>query len=357
MDESGSPVAAPALLSGTSRRMPRVVVQIPCFNEERTLPATVAAIRSASPDSVNWVLLIIDDGSSDGTIDAARRAGVDYVARLPRHSGLAQAFVTGLHASLRLGAEIIVNTDGDNQYRAGDIPKLIAPISEGRADMVIGARPINDIDHFSRVKKLLQWVGSRTIEYLSDTAIPDATSGFRAVSRNAALRLNVFTPFTYTLETIIQAGRSGMIIVSVPVGTNAPTRPSRLFRSTAQYVGRSIAHMLRIFTVYEPFKTYLAIGLLPFTIALVLGLRYLLLITFTDPTRSHAPSLILAAILFVLAFVLWAIGILGDLVGVNRRLLQDIQAAQHRVRLRTGDPLNLDDDYSLVYLKEPSHVS
>ncbi len=329
----------------------RLVVQIPCLNEEETLPQTVADIRVALED-FSHVILVIDDGSTDGTVDAARRAGVDYLARLPRHSGLSRAFMTGISASLRLGADIIVNTDADNQYQAGDIEKLIAPIVSKRADIVIGARPIAHIEHFSGVKKFLQKAGSGAIKWLTNADVMDATSGFRAISRDAALRLNVFTPFTYTLETIIQGARSGMKIVSVPIGVRPPTRPSRLFRSIWQYLKRSATHILGIYTVYAPLRTYGALGLVPFALATVLGLRYLLLITFADPTRSHTPSLVLAAILFVLAFILWAVGGLGELIAVNRRLLEDIQTEQRRARLRSGQAFDLDDNYELVALKK-----
>ena len=328
----------------------RLVVQIPCLNEEETLPRTVADIRAALADQ-SHLILIIDDGSTDGTIEAARRAGVDYVAKLPRHLGLSRAFMTGINASLRLGADVIVNTDADNQYQAGDIAKLIAPILSGQADIVVGARPIADIEHFSVVKKFLQRVGSGTIKWLTGADVADATSGFRAISRDAALRLNVFTPFTYTLETIIQGARNGMKIVSVPIRVGPPTRPSRLFRSIWQYLRRSAGHILWVYTIYAPLRTYAALGLIPFVLATILGLRYVLLMTFADPTRSHTPSLLLAAVLFMLAFILWAVGGLGQLIAVNRRLLEDIQTEQRRERLRGGQTFEHDDNFDLVALK------
>jgi hypothetical protein len=259
--------------------------------------------------------------------------------------------MTGIKASLRLGADIIVNTDADNQYEARDIPKLIAPIVSGEADMVIGARPISSIDHFSLVKKFLQSAGSGTLKLLTGADVIDATSGFRAVSRDAALRLNVFTPFTYTLETIIQCARSGMKIASVPIRVGPPTRPSRLFRSVAQYLRRSVIHIMRVYTIYEPLRTFAAIGLVPFTVATILGLRYLLMVVFVDPTRAHTPSLILAAVLYTLAFILWAVGGLGELLAVNRRLLEDIQTEQRRARLRSGKSIDLDDSFELIALK------
>ncbi|MGE3528929.1 MAG: glycosyltransferase family 2 protein, partial [Methyloceanibacter sp.] len=264
----------------------RLVVQIPCLNEEENLPATVADIRAALKEHPH-VILVIDDGSTDGTIEAARRAGVDYLAKLPRNRGLARAFMAGISASLRLGADIIVNTDADNQYQAADIKTLIAPIMAGNADIVIGARPIAEIGHFSKVKKLLQRIGSGTIKWLAQADVRDAASGFRAINRNAALRMNVFTPFTYTLETIIQGARSGMKIVSVPIGVGPPTRPSRLFRSVWQYIRRSVVHILGVYTVYAPLRTYGMLGLVPFAAAMALGIRYLVLLIFADPTRSH----------------------------------------------------------------------
>ena len=334
----------------------RLVVQIPCLNEEETLPRTVADIRIALED-LSHVILIVDDGSTDGTIEAARLAGVDYLAKLPRHRGLSRAFMTGISASLRLGADIIVNTDADNQYQAGDIARLIGPIVAGHADIVVGARPIADIEHFSGVKKSLQRLGSGAIKWLTGADVKDATSGFRAISRDAALRLNVFTPFTYTLETIIQGARSGMKIVSVPIGVGPPTRPSRLFRSLWQYLRRSLGHILWVYTIYAPLRIYGALGLIPFALATILGLRYLLLVTFADPTRSHAPSLLLAAVLFMLAFILWAVGGLGQLIAVNRRLLEDIQTEQRRARLRSGQAFDLDDNFDLVALKGESDGS
>jgi len=336
---------------------PKIVVQIPCFNEEATIQATVSDIQAALASLPNVVTLVIDDGSTDRTVDAARRAGVDWVARIPQNGGLARAFITGLNASVRLGADIIVNTDADNQYCADDITKLIQPIVAGRCGMVIGARPIAEIEHFPWYKKLLQRVGTATVRWLSGSQLIDATSGFRAFSREVALRLNVFTPFTYTLETIIQAGRSGITIESVPVRVNPPTRSSRLFRSIPQYILRATLSMLKVYTIYEPLRTYLILGLVPFTAALALCIRYILLITLSDPTRSHAPSLILAAVLFVLSFLLWAIGVLAELVATNRRLLEDIQNEQRRARLRSGNPLSLDDNFELSNLKRPGSAT
>jgi glycosyltransferase involved in cell wall biosynthesis len=335
--------------------MSPIVIQIPCFNEEATLPQTIDAIRVATAGMADVLILIVDDGSVDDTIEVARRCAADYVAKLPGHRGLAHAYMAGLSASLRLGAEIIVNTDADNQYVAADILKIIEPIAAGQADIVVGARPISTIEHFSWLKRQLQWLGTATIRWLSNTQVLDATSGFRAISREAALRFNVFTPFTYTLETLIQGGRNGLRVASIPVRVNPPTRPSRLFHSNTQYISKSMVHILRVYTIYEPLRTYAVLGLVPFIVASLLSSRYLALVLFVDPARSHAPSLILAAILFSVSFIFWAVGIIGDLVAANRRLLEDIQIEQRRARLRYGGPLDLDEGFELLPLKNAGH--
>lgn len=314
----------------------RLVVQIPCFNEEETIAAVVADIRRATAAFDDVKILVIDDGSRDGTVAAARAAGVDYIARHYHNEGLAYAFMTGLAASLNVGADIIVNTDADNQYRAEGIPELVAPVAAEKADMAVGARPIRDTEHFSPVKKMLQALGSFTVSMLSGTPVADATSGFRAMNRETAIRLNTFSKFTYTLETLIQAGRSRLRVVSVPIETNDPTRPSRLFRSIRQYVTRSMFDMLRVFTVYAPLRTYGFAGIVPVALAVLIGIRFLALITFIDPTRTHMPSLILAAILAAFGFIMWAIGILGELLSINRRILEELRTEQRRARAEAG---------------------
>lgn len=334
----------------------RIVVQIPCFNEEATLPGTLQALREALGQEDDYLILVIDDGSTDGTVNVAGAAGASYVARLPRHEGLSAAFLAGLRTSLHLGADVVVNLDADNQYRATDIPKIVAPIVGGEADIVVGARDISGTDHFSPVKKLLQRLGSWTVRILSGANVPDATSGFRAFSRDAAMRLNVFNSFTYTLETIIQAGRSGLKILSVPIATNPPTRPSRLFGSLPQYVWRSALTILRAYVLYEPLRAFFVLGLVPFVLGTGLGMRYLLLITLVDPTRSHAPSLILAAIFFIFAFLLWTIGVVGDLIAINRRLLQSIETEQLRARLAGGSGLPEDLLVTLIKLDGPRNA-
>lgn len=316
--------------------MTKVVIQIPCFNEEETLPVALAALPRSLPgvDRVEW--LVVNDGSTDRTVEVARRHGVDHIVDLPQNQGLARAFQAGLRASLKAGADVIVNTDADNQYHAGDIPKLIAPILAGEAELVIGARPIRDIDHFSPVKKLMQRLGSWVVRRVSDTDVPDAPSGFRAISRSAALRLNVFNSYTYTLETIIQAGRKGIPIASVPIRTNPYLRPSRLMRSTIGYVVRSFVTIGRIFMVYKPLRFFAYLGTIPFSVGVLLGMRWIVLY-FDDPTRGRVPSLILAAILLLMGFQVWVLGLVADLLNVNRTLLEELQLGARKRDLAAPD--------------------
>lgn len=302
----------------------KLIIQIPCFNESATLAVTVAALpRSlAGFDTVEW--LVIDDGSQDNTSEVARSLGVDHVVRHTRNQGLAKAFMTGLHACLQRGADVIVNTDADNQYCAADIPSLTQPILEHRADMVIGARPIDAIEHFSPVKKLLQRLGSWVVRVASNTDIPDAPSGFRALSRVAAQHLMVFNNYTYTLETIIQAGQKNMAVVSVPVRVNGDLRPSRLVKSIPSYIQKSIVTILRIFIVYRPFRFFGTIGLVIFCCGLVLGGRFLNLYLQGDG-GGHVQSLILAATLLIMGFQTLLIAVVADLQAANRKLLEDIR--------------------------------
>ncbi|MCU0525649.1 MAG: glycosyltransferase family 2 protein [Elainella sp. Prado103] len=309
--------------------MTKLIIQIPCYNEERTLGVTLSALPRQIPgvDRVEW--LIINDGSRDRTVEVAKEFGVDHIVNFPTNQGLARGFMAGLEACLRAGADIIVNTDADNQYCADDIPKLIQPILYGQAEIVVGARPIWDTQHFSVAKKLLQNWGSSMVRLASKTNVPDAPSGFRAFSRNAAMQLNVFNNYTYTLETIIQAGQKGIAITSVPIRTNPNLRRSRLVRSIPSYVFRSGMTILRIFMLYRPLRFFTLLGSLPLMLGTLLGVRWLILFVWVDATRSRTPSLILAAILILIGFQLWMFGLIADLLAANRRLLEE-----NRLRLR-----------------------
>jgi glycosyltransferase involved in cell wall biosynthesis len=315
--------------------MVKLIIQIPCYNEEATLGITLSDLPRALPgvDRVEW--LVIDDGSWDRTAEVAQACGVHHIVRLNNNQGLARAFMAGLEAAIKAGADIIVNTDADNQYCAADIPYLIAPILKGEADMVVGARPIKDIKHFSPAKKVLQALGSWTVRVASNTQIPDAPSGFRALSRETALKINVFNEYTYTLETIIQAGQRGMVVTSVPIRTNGYLRPSRLVKSIPSYVKRSLFTIIRIFMTYRPFRFFLLLGSGPFTIGFLLGVRWLILY-FGGTPRTHVPSLILSAILLLMGFQLWILGLIADLLAVNRKILEENQL--HFRRLNWTQP-------------------
>ena len=300
----------------------KLVIQIPCLNEAVSLPGAVADLPRAIPGVDSVELLVIDDGSTDGTADVARAHGVDHVIRLSQNRGLAAAFARGLQKALELGADIIVNTDGDQQYRGEDVPRLIQPILEGNADMVIGDRQVQSVRHFSLWKKWLQKAGSLVVRWASRTGVPDATSGFRALSREAALRLEIFSTYTYTLETIIQAGRKGLTVVSVPVRTNEIRRRSRLIQSVPGYVLRSAVTILRVFLMYEALRVFLLLGSLPFLAGLLLLVRFLYFYSIGDGD-GHIQSLILASILVVLGFQTFLLGLLGDLIAKNRHLSEE----------------------------------
>ena len=316
----------------------KLIIQIPCHNEEETLPVALRALPRQVDgfERVEW--LIIADGCVDRTIEVARANGVDHVVDLGGHQGLARGFMAGLHAALQAGADVVVNTDADNQYNADDIPKLVAPILEGRAQIVVGSRPITEIAHFSPLKKILQKLGSWVVRFASGTAVADAPSGFRAISRTAAMRLNVFSEYTYTLETIIQAGQKGIPIASVPIRTNGYLRPSRLMKSMTSYIQRSILTILRIFITYRPLRFFLWVGALPLMIGVILGFRWLWLYVFDFQTsgRTHLPSLIAAAVCTLTGFLLWVVGVVGDLIAVNRKLLEDIQLRTKRLEYERG---------------------
>lgn len=302
----------------------KLIIQIPCYNEEEALPEALACLPRHVPgvDVVEW--LIINDGSRDRTVEVARAHGVDHIVDLPVNMGLAHGFMAGLHRGLAEGADIIVNTDADNQYNADDIPLLIQPILDRRAQYVIGARPIPDIEHFSPMKRFLQRLGSRVVQIVSRTDIADAPSGFRALHRDVALRINVFDNYTYTLESIIQAGLSDFRVISVPIRVNGETRPSRLVKSIGDYVRRSMSSIVKAFFVYKPGKTFFLLGLLPAIFGAALMLRWLALY-FGGTERAHVPSLVAAAVLLIAALLFWVAGLLGELFAINRRLLQDVQ--------------------------------
>lgn len=305
----------------------KLIIQIPCHNEEAQLPETLGDLPRQVPgfDAVEW--LIIDDGSTDRTVEVARAHGADHVLSLGHNQGLANAFMAGLERCLKLGADVIVNTDGDNQYKASCIPALTAPILEGRAQIAIGARPIAAIEHFSPLKRRLQKLGSMVVRLASGADVADAPSGFRAIHRDAAARLYVFNRWTYTLETIIQAGRLRIPMVSVPIEVNPPTRPSRLFRSTAQYVARSAVTILRIATVYRPLRTFGLLGLLTALPGALAFLRFLLAYA-SGSGEGKLQSLVIGSALIAAGAAVFVGGLLADLISANRMLLAEIRARQ-----------------------------
>ena len=315
----------------------KLIIQIPCLNEEETLPVTLRDLprQVAGFESVEW--LIVDDGSTDRTIEIARDHGVDHVVRLTNNKGLASGFQAGLDASLKLGADVIVNTDADNQYYGGDIVKLVAPIVAGEADMVVGDREVRKIEHFSPLKKSLQRIGSWVVRQASQTSIPDTTSGFRAYNREAALSIQVVSKFTYTLETIIQAGKMTVAVDHVPVRTNGKTRESRLFPSMWTYIRRNGISIFRIYAMYEPLRVFMTAAGLLAIVALVVWSRYAWFYVQGDGA-GHVQSLILGAVLFNAATVLAALGVLGDLLSGQRIVLQRIFERIRRVELELGVP-------------------
>ncbi|MDZ7363357.1 MAG: glycosyltransferase family 2 protein [candidate division KSB1 bacterium] len=313
----------------------KLIIQIPCLNEEKTLPVTLADLPKKIGGVDEIETLIIDDGSTDRTVEVARRHGVNHIVRLTNRKGLAEAFMAGIDAGLKLGADIIVNTDGDNQYRGSDIVRLIAPILEGRADMVVGDRQVERVVYFSPIKKKLQKLGSWVVRHVSGTDVPDATSGFRAYSREAALRLNIISRFTYTLETIIQAGKKNIALSHVKVATNGKLRESRLFTSIPSYIKQSISTILRIYTMYEPLKTFVKIGALIFSAGFLVSLRFLWYYFFIDGGGGHIQSLILSAVLMLVGFQVGLIGLVADLISGNRRLIEDCLYRVKKIEMDT----------------------
>ncbi|MFH8134989.1 glycosyltransferase family 2 protein [Pantoea osteomyelitidis] len=302
----------------------KLIIQMPCYNESGTLAIALAALprQVEGFDKVEW--LVIDDGSKDNTIEVAKQCGVDHIVQHMGNKGLAVAFMTGIDHCLNLGADVIINTDADNQYDATNIPDLVRPILERKYEMVIGARPITTIEHFSPAKKILQKLGSWVVRGASKTAIPDAPSGFRAISRNAAQKLIVFSEYTYTLETIIQAGRKDIAITSVPVNVNEDLRPSRLVKSIPSYIQRSIFTIIRIYVIYRPFKFFMSIGIVLMLLGILISIRYMYFYIF-ESGQGHIQSLILSAILLMMGFQTILVSFLADLLAANRKLLEDIR--------------------------------
>jgi glycosyltransferase involved in cell wall biosynthesis len=305
--------------------MKKLIIQIPCLNEAQTLPATLADLPRSIPGVDVIEVLIIDDGSRDGTADVARACGVHHVVRLRRNQGLAAAFRAGIDACLKLGADLIVNTDADNQYAGHEIPKLLAPLLRGEADICIGDRNIAELRHMSWRKRQLQALGSWVVRQVSNTSVPDTTSGFRAYTREAALRMTIVSDFSYTLESIIQAGKKRMAIAHVPIAVNPRTRESRLFDSVFSYIKRSSATIVRIYAMYEPLKVFTYIGLTIFAVGFFISLRFLYyyVTSFTGGGR-YLQSLIYAAVLMIVGFQVLLIGLLADLISANRKLLEDL---------------------------------
>ena len=313
----------------------KLIIQIPCLNEELSLPITLEDLPKQIEGIDSIEILIIDDGSSDKTVEVAKKLGVHHVLQFTNNKGLAKAFISGINQSLKLGADIIVNTDADNQYFGGDIVKLIQPILKKDADIVVGDRQVETIRHFSPIKIFLQKFGSWVVRQLSGTEVPDATSGFRAYSRDAALQLNVVSDFTYTIETIISAGKKNLAIAHIPVKTNTKLRESRLFPSIRVYLQRSLVTMLKVYSMYRPLRLFTLAGGTTFLLGFAIGCRYLFFF-FMGQTEGHIQSLILSAILLIVGFQIIMMGIAAELISVNRQLLEDIQVRIKKDELGEG---------------------
>lgn len=311
----------------------KLVIQIPCLNEEASLPVTLRDLPRAIPGVDTIEILVIDDGSRDRTSEVAHELGAHRIVRFPARRGLARAFDTGLREALAMGADVIVNTDADNQYQGADIPKLVEPILQRRADMVVGTRPIDSIEHFSPLKKALQRLGSGVVRALSATDVPDATSGFRAYSREAALRLTVLTGFTYTLETLIQASQKNIAIAHVPIRVNGKLRESRLFRGMGSYIMRSLGTMLRVYLLYQPLRFFLSLAALSLGAALGLFGRFLWIYWHQPVDAGHVQSLVVAGALAVIGVLFVSLGVLSDLTAMNRRLLEEIVVNTRHARI------------------------
>ena len=317
----------------------KLIIQIPCYNEAETLEITLNDLPKHIDGIDEIEYLIINDGSKDNTVEVAKNWGVNYVVSFKKNKGLAKGFMAGIDACLMNGADIIVNTDADNQYCGDDIETIVRPILDGKADIVIGERPIDQTEHFSWLKKKLQHFGSWVVRKASGTKIPDAPSGFRAYSREAALQLNLVNEYTYTLEQIVQAGRTGIPIMSVPIKTNGELRPSRLFHSMFGYIKKSMVTIVRAYLMYKPMRFFTFLGILPFTIGFAIGLRYIVRL-FMGIASGNVQSLILCSLLIMIAVMIWVLGMMADVISANRKISQEVQ---RRAR---------DIDYRLAWIEK-----
>ena len=332
----------------------KLIIQIPCFNEAEQLPQTLADLPRVLDgfDTVEW--LVIDDGSTDETVAVAREHGVDHLVRLTNNKGLATGFQAGIDTALKLGADVIVNTDADNQYYGPDVARLVEPILEGHADMVVGDREVSRIEHFSPLKKTLQRLGSWVVRQASSTSVPDTTSGFRAYNREAAIQMMVVSKFTYTLETIIQAGKLLVAIDHVPIRTNPKTRESRLFPSMGAYVRRNAVSIFRIYAQYEPLRVFWSLALLIGLASVAVWIRFI--VAYADGNgKGHVQSLILGAVLFIAAVVLWALGVIGDLLAAQRVMTQRTFERVRRIELALGvEPSHYEPGKPATAASEPA---
>ncbi len=324
----------------------KLIIQIPCYNESESLPGTLKLLPRQVKGFDRVEFLVIDDGSQDNTAEAARQAGADHIICLPHHSGLAGAFRAGLDACLRLGADVIVNTDADNQYEAQDIHRLVEPIVSGRAELVVGDRGVATLPSFSPLKRRLQTIGSKVVSQAAHLSIPDATSGFRAMTREVALRTMVLTNYSYTLETLIQAGNQHFSVVSIPVRTNPPQRPSRLMRGILDYIRNSSITIVRAYAMYRPLRVFTAIGLILFLIGILLSLRFIVLNYVLNTGSGNIQSLILAAILMIIGFQTLLIGLVADLIAFNRIILEEVLYRVRKLDMNSPDGRQDPDSHS-----------